>query len=132
MYNMELDDSNFITIASSSYRNFGLFEDSEFQKDVDRIKCIEKLMQKYRKTGEINLRLILNHIIILFNLFEENDCRSMLIFKLYRFLDILFPILLYIGKMPKQSFQLREDLYSSDIPLDETTIIQLRKMRRFQ
>jgi hypothetical protein len=123
-----LDDSNFLLFAASIYRTSGLYEDAEFVKDIDRIKCVEKLMQKYRRNGSMNIRLILNHLTILFNVFEEKGCQEMLCFKLCSFLDILIPFLTFIGKMPKTVKSLEIPL--SDIPVDTGTIVLLRELRR--
>jgi hypothetical protein len=125
-----LDDSNFLLYAATYYRNPGLHEDAEFMKDIDRIKCVEKLMQKYRRNGTMNIRLILNHLTILFNVFDERGCQQMLIFKLCSFLDVLIPFLAFIHKMPKDSRALGIEVPLTDIPPDDATIQMLRELRR--
>ena len=55
---------------------------SEFKEDLNRIKYIKRLLLKYKKTNEIKERLILNHIIILGNVYGPVNCSRILFFKL--------------------------------------------------
>ena len=66
-----VSDKNFIMFAIQSYDNNNMFSsEEEFHEDLTRIRSISRSFSRYRKTGEINERLVLNHLIILYNVFE--------------------------------------------------------------
>jgi len=65
----KLTDDNYIGIAMHHYDNIQCNTIEEFQNDMYRIVCIKKLIDKYIISSNINLRLLLNHIIILHNSF---------------------------------------------------------------
>lgn len=67
--NNRLNDDNYIGIAMHYYDNIQCNTIEEFQTDIYRIICIKKLIDKYIVSRNINLRLLLNHIIILHNSF---------------------------------------------------------------
>jgi hypothetical protein len=67
---MELTNDNYIGIAMRHYDNVQCNTIDEFQNDIHRILCVKKLIDKYLSSGNINLRLVLNHVIILYNLFD--------------------------------------------------------------
>ena len=93
---------------------------SEFEEDLKRIKYIKRLIKRYRTTGELKERLILNHIIILGNVFGIPSSVRMLFFKLDREdYNILKTFLLYLNYMPKLVTGINgKDLNSSDISVD--------------
>jgi len=97
-----IDDSNFSMIAMKFYDNPQCMDLLEFQDDLNRIKYIKRLFRRYRETGELKERLILNHLIVLYNVFEPTACTKMLVFKLYEYLDFLKPFLIYINYWPTQ------------------------------
>ena len=67
---VELTDNNYIGIAMHHYDNVQCNTIEEFENDMYRIICVKKLIDKYLSSGKINLRLVLNHIIILHNSFD--------------------------------------------------------------
>jgi hypothetical protein len=67
-------------MALKTYENPACHSMEEFQEDLHRIKYIKRLFSKYHKTGELRERLILNHIIVLNNLFGTEFCVRMLFF----------------------------------------------------
>ena len=91
-----LDDSNFLLFAAKSYDNENCMDQLEFEEDLNRIKYIKRLFSKYRDGKELRERLILNHIIILYNVFEHRACTRMLCFRLYEYLNYLKPFLVYL------------------------------------
>jgi len=68
--NTYLTNDNYIGIAMRHYDNVQCNTIDEFQNDMYRIICIKKLIDKYLSSGNINLRLVLNHVIILYNSFD--------------------------------------------------------------
>jgi hypothetical protein len=81
MFNIPLDDENFILYASQIYDNPSYESDDEFLEDLNRIKYIKRLFFRYDNTGELKLRLILNHIIILTNVFGNEGTTRILFYK---------------------------------------------------
>ena len=87
----KIDESNFILFAAKFYDNPQCMDESEFFDDLKRFKYLKRLFNKYKEGGELKERLVLNHLIVLYNLFEEGATR-MLFFKLRNYLDILKPL----------------------------------------
>lgn len=102
---------------------------SEFEEDIKRIKYIKRLIKKYRDTGELKERLILNHIIVMANVFGVESTVRMLFYKLEEEnYHVLKTFLLYLNYMPKIVYGIRnKDINSSDITIDLAAATQLRK-----
>ena len=66
-----LNDDNFLLFASKHYENPQGITYDDFLEDLKRFKYIKRLLKRYEKTGELKTHLILNHIIILFNVFGD-------------------------------------------------------------
>lgn len=127
----KLDDSNFIVFAAKHYDNAHCFDDVEFFDDLKRFKYLKKLFKKYRETGVVRERLILNHIIILYNIFGPTATTRMLFLKLPDFHTELKTFLVFLNYMPEKIYNIgikNETIISSDIALDEKLIQELRKI----
>ena len=86
--------------AAKSYDRPHMLQ-SEFEEDINRIKYIKRLFRKYRQTGEFKERLILNHIIILSNVFGVEAATNMLFFKIdEEDYPLLKTILIYLNYLP--------------------------------
>lgn len=127
-----LDDSNFLLFAAKSYDNENCMDQLEFEEDLNRIKYIKRLFSKYRDGKELRERLILNHIIILYNVFEHRACTRMLCFRLYEYLNYLKPFLVYLQYWPEGEISPvginKEKIIGSDINMDVHIIEKLRKI----
>jgi len=77
---MNLNDENFIMYAIKAYNKPNCVM-SEFEEDIKRIKYIKRLIKRYSITGDLKERLILNHIIILSNVFGIEATVRMLFLK---------------------------------------------------
>lgn len=96
-----LSDDNFLLYAMKAYDKPNAIV-SEFEEDLKRIKYIKRLIKRYRVTGELKERLILNHIIILSNVFGVEATVKMLFFKLEDSdYSILKTFLLFLNFMPR-------------------------------
>jgi hypothetical protein len=93
---------------------------SEFEEDLKRIKYVKRLIKRYKATGDLKERLILNHIIILSNVFGITPTVRMLFFKLDKEeYEILKTFLLFLNFMPQMIKGLNGiDIKSSDISVD--------------
>jgi len=67
----ELNESNYMLFAIKFYNNPQSVTREDFESDLKRIRYIKRLLKKYKNTGELKVHLILNHLIILFNVFDE-------------------------------------------------------------
>ena len=98
----DLNDDNFLIYAAKAYDKPHIIT-SEFEEDLKRLKYVKRLLRKYRQTGDFKERLILNHVIILSNVFGVEATVNMLFFKVdpddY---PLLKTILIFLNYMPKR------------------------------
>lgn len=74
--------SNFLKYAVENYTNPICLSPEEFFEDIGKIKYIKRLLKRYTREGDLKERLLLNHIISFFNVFELNAASHMLFFKM--------------------------------------------------
>ena len=67
----ELNDDNFILFAIKNYENQQAVTKEDFDKDLNHFKYIKRLLKRYKNTGVLKSHLLLNHFIILYNIFGE-------------------------------------------------------------
>ena len=77
----ELNDDNFILFASKNYENPQAVTKDDFDKDLNHFKYIKRLLKRYKNTGVLKTHLLLNHFIILYNIWGEATT-PMLFFKI--------------------------------------------------
>ena len=126
----KLDESNFMLYAAKHYDNPQCFDTLEFYEDLARFKYIKRLFNRYEESGELKERLIVNHLIILYNVFGPVTTR-MLFFKLNGHLHLLKPFIILLGFMPDKVYGVgveNKTIISSDIPMDEKIVQILRKI----
>jgi len=83
--NLVLNEDNFILYAVKMYSNPGCISKKEFHSDLDKIKYIKRLFRRYQRKGDISalrIRLALNHIITIFNVFGIEGANRILFYKL--------------------------------------------------
>ena len=98
----------------------------EFEKDLRIFLYLKKLITRYKQSDELRERLILNHIIVLYNVFGD-AATNMLFYKIdEKYWDVLVTFLVFLERMPEYVPQY--NLRVSDISLDETIINALRKI----
>ena len=121
MMNVELTNKNFMVYAMKAYNNPNCMDLEEFQEDLKRIKYIKRLFKKYLETGSLRTRLIVNHIIVLYNVFEPEATKTMLFFKCEdNMLNALKTFLVFLNYM-------RDDEHI-DIQLDQKIVKELREL----
>lgn len=92
----------------------------EFEEDLKRFLYLKKLFSRYIKDGELRERLILNHIIVLYNLFGD-VATEMLFHKMEKeYTSVLATFLVYINRLPEENL--------GDIMLDDNVVSCLRKI----
>lgn len=126
MLQEKLSESNFLLYAMHHYDNPQCHSIEEFEEDLKKFLYLKKLFSRYKKDGELRERLILNHIIVLYNVFGDATT-DMLFYKIEEECwSSLITFLVYLERMPetlpKYSIKL------SDVALDENIISVLRKI----
>ena len=122
----KLNESNFLVFAMHHYDNPQCHSLQEFEEDLKKFLYLKKLISRYKNNGELRERLILNHIIVLYNIFGEN-ATQMLFYKIDESCwDTLITFLVYLDRMPESIPEL--NIVLSDIVLDESIISTLRKI----
>lgn len=123
-----LNESNILLYAAKCYDKPSCV-DSEFDEDYKKIRYIKRLLQRYRFTGDIKERLLLNHLVVAQNVFGIEGCTRMLFLRLdEKDYCSLKPFLLFTSAMPSVIKGIRgKDIISSDIPLDQKLVKLLRK-----
>lgn len=122
-----LTNDNFILFCARHYDTRLSTSTAEFQEDVNRIKYIKKLITRYQQSGVLKERLILNHIIILKNVFPSEICAKLLFFKLGDQAKYLKPFLILLDVLPRYiHFGSGEILDTDEIEMDEGIVKALR------
>jgi len=114
-----LDRDNFILYAMKMYSgtSSGL---EDFYEDMNRIKYIKRLLIKYKKNNDLKERLILNHIIILQNVFGAEACTRILFFRLHKDLhSYLKSFLEYLQYIPKYVPEIDVNTINTDHRIDK-------------
>jgi len=124
--NEKLNEANFLLYAMHHYDNTQCYSLAEFEDDLKKFLYLKKLLSRYKNTSELKERLILNHIIVLYNLFGDATTK-MLFYKIDESCwDILVTFLVYLNKMPETVPDYKINL--SEFILDETVIAKLREI----
>ena len=107
----EITKQNWLLYASHNYDNPTLERQQEFDDDIKRFKYLKRLFRKYETLGEIKIRLILNHIILLNNVFGAEACMTLLLFKIDKqYWQILKSVCGYLGYLyPHELKEVEED-----------------------
>lgn len=124
-----LNEDNFIIYAMKAYDNPSCLSLDEFHDDLKRIKYIKRLLNRYESEGELKDRLIMNHIIVMFNVFNLFATR-ILFYKLEEeFWPALKTFLVYLGYMPDIIYGIRDEpIITSTIEMREDIIEVLREI----
>lgn len=113
----ELNEDNYILFAIKYYDNPQAVTRDDFFEDLSRFKYIKKLLRKYIKTGDLKVDLLINHFIIIFNVF--NDAAVPLLF--YRLEKELWSsiktFLIFLQRVPEYPRS-----FLDEIPIDETCL----------
>lgn len=117
--NFELSEENFIFFAIKHYDNPSCKGMHEFEDDLKRFRYIKRLFKKYTAGKGLKERLIVNHLVIIYNLFGA-AATKMLFFKVdKKHWPQLKTFLVFLNYMPEQE---------TEIPLDSTVITALRRL----
>lgn len=104
---------------------------SEFKEDMKKFNYLKRLFHRYRKFGEIRERLIINHLVVIYNVFGVDVSTRLLFYKLSKEdYSALKTYLLFLNYMPETVRGIKgQDIHSSDIPVDMKVADVLRKIK---
>jgi len=97
---MKLEESTFLLYAAKYYDNPHCHDISEFEEDLKRFQYIRKLLNRFAQYGDLKERLILNHVIVIYNCFGTN-ATSMLFMKLEEHHELVKPFIEFLNYMPE-------------------------------
>ena len=119
----ELNENNYMLFAIKFYDNPHALTKEDFEDDLKRIKYVKRLLIRYKNTGVLKTHLILNHLTVLFNVF--NDAAIPLLF--YNLEEDLWPaiksFLVFLNRVPEYPKS-----HMHGIPEDENCLIELKSI----
>lgn len=119
----ELNEDNYILFAIKYYDNPQAITKEDFYNDLNRFKYIKKLLRRYLKSGELKVTLLINHFIIVFDVFNDATI-PLLFFKLERELwPSLKTFLSFLNRIPEYP-----KTFLEDIPVDEHCLKLLQEI----
>lgn len=97
----ELNEENFLLFAIKNYENPQALTKEDFDKDLNHFKYIKRLLKKYKKSGDLKVHLILNHFVILYNIFGE-AATPMLFYKIDSELwNVVKTFIVFLNRLPE-------------------------------
>jgi len=116
-----LDEDTFLLYGAKNYYNPTCLDAEEFYEDIKRFKYVKRLVNRYRDGGKLSVNLILNHLVVIFNVFGVDGGYKMLQYKLDEsHLPVVKPFLLYLKVITENDM--------IGVKMDEYIITELRKV----
>jgi len=116
----ELNEDNYILFAIKHYDNPHSVTKDDFYDDLKRFKWIKRLLKRYKTTGVLNAHLLINHFIILYNVFDD-AATPLLFYKIDKeFWSVIKTFIIYLGRLPDYP-----KTVVHDIPIDIECLKQL-------
>ena len=123
----DLTNDNILLYAAKAYDKPNCIM-SEFKEDMKRFNYLKRLFKRYRKVGELREQLVLNHLVVICNVFSPEVATRILFFKMAKDdYSALKTYLLFLSCMPERVKSIKgHDIISSEIPVDMTIADILR------
>lgn len=117
----ELNSENFLLFAIKNYENPQAVTREDFDKDLNHFKYIKRLLKRYKSTGELKTHLLLNHFIVLYNIFGEATT-PMLFYKIDEqdLWSCLKTFVVFLDKLPDYPHT-----YIHDLKIDDNCLREL-------
>lgn len=124
---IELTQDTFLLYAAQHYNNTSCVSLREFESDLKRFKYIKRLLKRYKKNQVLSERLILNHLILLHNVFA--DALIPMVFLKFEpeYWSEMKTFLVFLNYLPEH-YQITKSINETDVPLDGYIINKLRKI----
>tara|TARA_B100001057_G_C22341810_1_gene753573 strand:+ start:226 stop:588 length:363 start_codon:yes stop_codon:yes gene_type:complete len=105
-----INSSNVVMYAIRHYNNPQCEGEKEFEDDMKRFKYIKRLLRKYHDTGILKERLLLNHLIVLHNVFGTTACVTLLLYKIQKeYWSVLKSFLIFLNSITEEELSNIED-----------------------
>ena len=118
---IELTEENLFIYAAKHYYNPRYIDAEEFYDDLKRFKYVKRLLNRYEETGKLSERLILNHMIVIFNVFGIEAGLAILELKMNdKYWPQLKPFLIFLRIIKNTQY--------TDVPMDPVVVDALRKI----
>ena len=119
----ELNEDNYLLFAIKFYNNPQAVTKDDFEDDLKRIKYIKRLLKRYKKDGDLRCHLLINHFIVLYNIFGEATT-PMLFYKVEEDLwGCIKTFIVFLNRLPETP-----RCYIHDIPIDPECLRQLKEI----
>ena len=127
----DLNDDNFLMFAMKEYNDIQCTDIEEFYDDLKKIKYIKRLFNIYKNNRQLKERLILNHLIVFYNVFSVQAGTRILFYKIEKdFWPMYKTFLIFLDRMPEKIDSIRgETIRASDIQLDDGIVTRLRSIK---
>ena len=127
----DLNEGNFLMYSMKEYNNMQCVDIEEFYDDLKKIKYIKRLFNIYLNDGQLKERLILNHLIVFYNVFPIQAGTRILFYKIEeQFWPMLKTFLIFLDRMPDKIESIRgKIILSTDIKLDDGIVTRLRTIK---
>jgi len=127
----DLNEGNFLMFSMKEYNNIQCIDIEEFYDDLKKIKYIKRLFNIYLNDGQLKERLILNHLIVFYNVFPIQAGTRILFYKIEEhFWPMLKTFLIFLERMPDKIESIRgKTILATDIKLDEGIVTRLRTIK---
>jgi hypothetical protein len=118
-----LNEKNFLLFAIKYYQNSQAVTREDFDKDLNHFKYIKRLLKRYKNNGELRSHLLINHFIILYNIFGE-AATPMLFYKIEReYWDVVKTFIVFLDRLPEYP---KTDIH--DLNLDDGCLKELNRI----
>jgi len=127
----DLTEENFLMFSMREYNNMQCTDIEEYHDDLKKIKYIKRLFNIYKNDGQLKERLILNHLIVFYNVFPAYAGTRILFYKIEeQFWPMLKTFLIFLERMPDKIESIRgKTILATDIKLDEGIVTKLRTIK---
>jgi hypothetical protein len=123
----ELNEENFLLFAIKHYENPQAVTKEDFNRDLNHFKYIKRLLKRYKSSGELKIHLLINHFIILYNIFGD-AATPMLFYKIERNLwSSIKTFIVFLDRLPEYP-----KCYIHDIEMDQRCLEELEKISNGQ
>lgn len=117
----ELTEETFLLFAARHYYNPKCIDADEFFEDIKRFKYIKRLLNRYFEGGNLSMNLILNHIIVIFNVFDVGPGLKLLEYKFdKKYWTVIKAVVVFLKIVPNDKY--------TEIAMDQNAINELRKI----
>ena len=124
---MIVDDNSFLVYATKHYNTRRAISSEDFADDIKRFQYLKRLFKRYEENNDLKVRLILNHIIIIYNCFGI-EASPMLFYKLECYHSYLKPILSFLNYLPEDVEYCNKIIYTSEIVSDIRIYKELKEL----